>query len=190
MEITNIDPMQNVLLFERFLNPERVTMPDIDVDFCQNRRGEVIDYVTRKYGREQVAQIITFNTMAAKASIKDCGRAMDMPYGDVDRIAKLVPATVGMTLERGPRGVARPAQGIRQRQAGSRTDRHRQEAGGPGSRSRSACVGGGDCAASAHRTGAAEPHEERRNRDGLRHEVRREDGPCSRWTSWAWRRSR
>jgi DNA polymerase III subunit alpha len=100
MEITNIDPMQNVLLFERFLNPERVTMPDIDVDFCQNRRGEVIDYVTRKYGREQVAQIITFNTMAAKASIKDCGRALDMPYGDVDRIAKLVPTTVGMTLDK------------------------------------------------------------------------------------------
>jgi DNA polymerase-3 subunit alpha len=100
MKITNIDPMQNVLLFERFLNPERVTMPDIDVDFCMNRRGEVIDYVTRKYGREQVAQIITFNTMAAKASIKDCGRALDMPYGDVDRIAKLVPATVGMTLDR------------------------------------------------------------------------------------------
>jgi DNA polymerase-3 subunit alpha len=99
MEITNIDPMQNVLLFERFLNPERVTMPDIDVDFCQNRRGEVIDYVTRKYGREQVAQIITFNTMAAKAAIKDCGRALDMPYGDVDRIAKLVPATVGMTID-------------------------------------------------------------------------------------------
>ncbi len=100
MEITNIDPMQNVLLFERFLNPERVTMPDIDVDFCQNRRGEVIEYVTRKYGREQVAQIITFNTMAAKAAIKDCGRALDMPYGDVDRIAKLVPATVGMTLDK------------------------------------------------------------------------------------------
>ncbi|HEY3628192.1 MAG TPA: DNA polymerase III subunit alpha, partial [Terracidiphilus sp.] len=100
MEITNIDPMQNVLLFERFLNPERVSMPDIDVDFCMNRRGEVIDYVTRKYGREQVAQIITFNTMAAKAAIKDCGRAMDMPYGDVDRIAKLIPATVGMTLDK------------------------------------------------------------------------------------------
>jgi len=100
MEITNIDPMQNVLLFERFLNPERKQMPDIDVDFCQNRRGEVIDYVTRKYGRDQVAQIITFNTMAAKASIKDCGRAMDMPYGDVDRIAKLIPATVGMTIDK------------------------------------------------------------------------------------------
>ncbi|MGA2572160.1 MAG: DNA polymerase III subunit alpha [Terracidiphilus sp.] len=100
MEITNIDPMQNGLLFERFLNPERVSLPDIDVDFCMNRRGEVIDYVTRKYGRDQVAQIITFNTMAAKASIKDCGRALDMPYGDVDRIAKLVPATLGMTLDK------------------------------------------------------------------------------------------
>jgi DNA polymerase-3 subunit alpha len=99
MEITNIDPLQNVLLFERFLNPERVTMPDIDVDFCQNRRGEVIEYVTQKYGREQVAQIITFNTMAAKAAIKDVGRALDMPYGDVDRIAKLVPATIGVTID-------------------------------------------------------------------------------------------
>jgi DNA polymerase-3 subunit alpha len=99
MEITNVDPLQNSLLFERFLNPERVTMPDVDVDFCQNRRGEVIEYVTRKYGREQVAQIITFNTMAAKAAIKDCGRALDMPYGDVDRIAKLIPMTVGMTID-------------------------------------------------------------------------------------------
>jgi DNA polymerase-3 subunit alpha len=99
MEITNIDPMQGGLLFERFLNPERVSLPDIDVDFCMNRRGEVIEYVTRKYGREQVAQIITFNTMAAKAAIKDCGRALDMPYGDVDRIAKLVPTTLGMTLD-------------------------------------------------------------------------------------------
>jgi DNA polymerase-3 subunit alpha len=100
MEITNVDPIQNVLLFERFLNPERVSMPDIDVDFCMNRRGEVIEYVTRKYGREQVAQIITFNTMAAKAAIKDCGRAMDMPYGDVDRIAKLIPATIGITIDK------------------------------------------------------------------------------------------
>ncbi len=99
MEITDIDPLQNELLFERFLNPERVSMPDIDIDFCMNRRGEVIEYVTRKYGREQVAQIITFNTMAAKAAIKDVGRALDMPYGDVDRIAKLVPATIGITIE-------------------------------------------------------------------------------------------
>jgi DNA polymerase-3 subunit alpha len=99
MEITDVDPLQNALLFERFLNPERVSMPDIDIDFDMNRRGEVIEYVTRKYGREQVAQIITFNTMAAKAAIKDVGRALDMPYGDVDRIAKLVPTTIGVTIE-------------------------------------------------------------------------------------------
>ncbi len=99
MGITDVDPLQNALLFERFLNPERVSMPDIDIDFCMNRRGEVIDYVTRKYGREQVAQIITFNTMAAKAAIKDVGRALDLPYGDVDRIAKMIPPTIGITLE-------------------------------------------------------------------------------------------
>jgi DNA polymerase-3 subunit alpha len=94
--ITDIDPLQHELLFERFLNPERVSMPDIDIDFCMNRRGEVIDYVTRKYGRENVAQIITFGTMAAKAAIKDVGRAMDMPYSDVDRIAKMVPTTLNI----------------------------------------------------------------------------------------------
>ncbi|HVG27695.1 MAG TPA: DNA polymerase III subunit alpha [Acidobacteriaceae bacterium] len=99
MEITDVDPLQNNLLFERFLNPERVSMPDVDIDFCMNRRGEVIQYVREKYGTDQVAQIITFNTMAAKAAIKDVGRAMDMPYGEVDRIAKLIPATIGITIE-------------------------------------------------------------------------------------------
>ena len=99
MEITDIDPLQNELLFERFLNPERISMPDIDIDFCMNRRGEVIDYVKRKYGRDQVAQIITFNTMAAKAAIKDVGRALDMPYGEVDRIAKMIPPTIGITID-------------------------------------------------------------------------------------------
>src|SRR5690349_1531054 len=97
--ITDIDPLQHELLFERFLNPERVSMPDIDIDFCMNRRGEVIDYVTAKYGRENVAQIITFGTMAAKAAIKDVGRAMDMPYSDVDRIAKMVPNQLNIKLE-------------------------------------------------------------------------------------------
>ena len=99
--ITDLDPLQHELLFERFLNPERVSMPDIDIDFCMNRRGEVIDYVTRKYGRENVAQIITFGTMAAKAAIKDVGRAMDIPYSDVDRIAKMVPATLNIKLDTG-----------------------------------------------------------------------------------------
>src|SRR3984893_8792171 len=97
--ITDLDPLQHELLFERFLNPERVSLPDIDIDFCMNRRGEVIEYVTRKYGRENVAQIITFGTMAAKAAIKDVGRAMDIPYSDVDRIAKMVPTQLNITLE-------------------------------------------------------------------------------------------
>jgi DNA polymerase III subunit alpha len=97
--ITDLDPLQHELLFERFLNPERVSMPDIDIDFCMNRRGEVIDYVTQKYGRDNVAQIITFGTMAAKAAIKDVGRAMDIPYADVDRIAKMVPTQLNITLD-------------------------------------------------------------------------------------------
>ena len=99
LAITDIDPLQNELLFERFLNPERISLPDIDIDFCMNRRGEVINYVTGKYGREQVAQIITFGTMAAKAAIKDVGRAMDIPYNEVDRIAKMVPGTLNITLD-------------------------------------------------------------------------------------------
>ncbi len=98
MEITDVDPLQNELLFERFLNPERISMPDIDIDFCMNRRGEVIEYVRRKYGTDQVAQIITFNTMAAKAAIKDVGRALDMPYGEVDRIAKMIQGRIGVTI--------------------------------------------------------------------------------------------
>jgi DNA polymerase III subunit alpha len=98
--ITDIDPLQNELLFERFLNPERVSLPDIDIDFCMNRRGEVINYVTQKYGRDQVAQIITFGTMACKAAIKDSGRAMDIPYSEVERIVKMVPPTLNITIDK------------------------------------------------------------------------------------------
>src|ERR1700726_3243393 len=98
LKITDVDPLQYDLLFERFLNPERVSMPDIDIDFCMRRRGEVIDYVTQKYGRENVSQIITFGTMAAKAAVKDVGRAMDIPYTEVDRLAKLIPTTLGIEL--------------------------------------------------------------------------------------------
>src|SRR6202046_1109588 len=97
--INEFHPLQHELLFERFLNPERVSMPDIDIDFCMNRRGEVINYVTQKYGRDNVAQIITFGTMAAKAAIKDVGRAMDIPYSDVDRIAKMIPTQLNITLD-------------------------------------------------------------------------------------------
>ncbi len=94
MSITDIDPLQYGLLFERFLNPERISMPDIDIDFCMNRRGEVIQYVTEKYGREQVAQIITFNTLAARAAIKDVGRVLEMKISEVEQITKLVPNTL------------------------------------------------------------------------------------------------
>ena len=96
--ITDIDPIRYSLIFERFLNPERVSMPDFDVDFCYERRQEVIDYVNRKYGRDHVAQIVTFGTMAARAAVRDVGRVMGMPYQDVDKVAKLIPTELKMTL--------------------------------------------------------------------------------------------
>ncbi len=100
LEITDLDPLEYDLLFERFLNPERVSMPDFDIDFCMDRRDEVIDYVARKYGRDHVSQIITHGTMAAKAVVRDCGRVLGFPYGFVDQISKLIPFEIGITLER------------------------------------------------------------------------------------------
>jgi DNA polymerase-3 subunit alpha len=100
LRITDIDPIENDLIFERFLNEERISPPDIDIDFCEARRGEVIEYVTRKYGRENVAQIITFGTMKAKAVVRDVGRVMDLSYAEVDKIAKMIPFDLKMTLER------------------------------------------------------------------------------------------
>jgi DNA polymerase-3 subunit alpha len=99
LHITDTDPLQHGLVFERFLNPERISFPDIDIDFCMRRRGEVINYVTEKYGRENVSQIITFGTMGAKAVIRDAGRALDIPFAEVDKIAKLVPNTLNITLD-------------------------------------------------------------------------------------------
>ncbi len=98
--ITNIDPIKYDLIFERFLNPERVSMPDFDVDFCKDRRQEVIDYVIRKYGADHVAQIIAFGTMAAKGAVRDVGRVLDMPYASVDTVAKLIPFDIGMTIDK------------------------------------------------------------------------------------------
>ncbi|WP_051534039.1 DNA polymerase III subunit alpha [Desulfitibacter alkalitolerans] len=100
LKITNIDPLKYDLLFERFLNPERITMPDIDIDFCYERRGEIIDYLSLKYGQEHVAQIITFGTMAAKAAVRDVGRVLHIPLPEVDKVAKLIPNELGITLER------------------------------------------------------------------------------------------
>ena len=97
--ITDVDPLEYGLFFERFLNPERISLPDIDIDFCMRRRGEVIEYVADKYGRDRVAHIITFGTMAAKAAIRDVGRVMDLPFGEVDKVAKLIPNELDATLE-------------------------------------------------------------------------------------------
>src|SRR5207237_9781723 len=97
--ITDLDPLRYDLLFERFLNPERVSMPDFDIDFCQDGRDRVIEYVKEKYGAQSVSQIVTFGTMAAKAVVRDVGRVLCMPYGPVDGIAKLVPFELGMTIE-------------------------------------------------------------------------------------------
>src|SRR5260370_5581573 len=99
MYIPDIDPLQYGLLFERFLNPERISMPDIDIDFHTRRRGEVIQYVTEKYGREQVAQIITFGTLGARTALKDVGRVLDISFADVDRITKLIPTTLNIKLK-------------------------------------------------------------------------------------------
>lgn len=100
LHITNVDPIRYGLIFERFLNPERVSMPDIDIDFCYERRGEVIDYVNRKYGEEQVCQIVTFGTMAARLAVRDVGRALNVPYGVVDNVAKQIPMELKMTIDK------------------------------------------------------------------------------------------
>ena len=100
LDIIGVDPLEYGLLFERFLNPERITMPDIDIDFCYERRDEVIKYVVDKYGEDRVAQIVTFGTMAARGAIRDVGRALNMVYGEVDKIAKMIPTDLGMTIEK------------------------------------------------------------------------------------------
>lgn len=100
LRITDVDPLKYNLLFERFLNPERITMPDIDIDFSDERRDEVIAYVVDKYGQEHVAQIITFGTMAARAAVRDVGRALNLPYNEVDKAAKLIPGQLGISIAR------------------------------------------------------------------------------------------
>ena len=103
LEITDIDPLQFGLQFERFLNPDRVSPPDIDVDFCESRRGEVLDYVRQKYGERRVSQIITFGKLKAKSVVRDVGRVMGLSYGDCDRIAKMIPNELNITLAQPPR---------------------------------------------------------------------------------------
>ena len=124
--ITGIDPMRHNLLFERFLNPERVSMPDFDVDFCYERRSEVIDYVVRKYGADHVAQIVTFGTLKAKAAIRDVGRVLGMPYVAVDKVAKLIPNELNITIDTALKisGFIEP---VRNRPSGKRANRLRKK---------------------------------------------------------------
>ena len=133
LTITDLDPIRFGLLFERFLNPERVSMPDFDIDFCQDRRDEVIRYVQERYGRDQVAQIITFGTLQARGVLRDVGRVLQMPYGQVDKLTKLVPhnPAAPVTLAAGDRGRAEAAGVPRRGPGGGARLRHRAEARRP-----------------------------------------------------------
>ncbi len=178
LRITDVDPLQYGLLFERFLNPERVSMPDIDIDFCMRRRGEVIEYVTNLYGRSNVAQIITFGTLAAKAALKDVGRAMDLPYGDVDRLAKLVPNQINISLEDALKQSPQLRDGHRGRRALPRFAGRGGATGRAGAARLDARGRRGDLAATADRSAAAVQDEPRRNHYAVRHEGPRAHGPA------------
>ena len=159
LTITDLDPLRFGLLFERFLNPERVSMPDFDIDFCQDRRDEVIRYVQKKYGADRVAQIITHGKLQARAVLRDVGRVLQMPYGQVDKLCKLVPNNPAnpVTLAAGHRGRAQAAGGARQRARGGAAARDRAEARGALPPRLHARGGHGDRRPAARRAGAALP---------------------------------
>ena len=147
LNITDLDPLRYNLLFERFLNPERVSMPDFDIDFCQANRDRVIDYVKDKYGRDAVSQIATFGTMAAKAALRDVGRVLGMSYGHVDSVAKLMPAPPGKTVTLRARARAarqrrdlRAPRGARDRAARARTKKRSPSCWRWPSASRASCA--------------------------------------------------
>ena len=153
--ITDLDPIEHDLLFERFLNPERVSMPDFDVDFCMEGRDRVIDYVANKYGRERVSQIITYGTLAAKAVVRDVGRVLGHNYGYVDKIAKLIPFEIGMTLDKALEQEEELKRLYERRRRGARTHRSGALARGPGAQCRHARRRRGHRALGAHRLHAA-----------------------------------
>ena len=160
LKITDLDPLEYKLLFERFLNPERVSMPDFDIDFCQGNRDRVIDYVKDKYGRDAVSQIATFGTMAAKAALRDVGRVLGMGYGHVDSIAKLIVGAPGQDGDAG-QGAREPRSGHRLRAQGSARDRPAR-----GRRRRGGRAAGAGHARRGHR--AQHRHARRRRADRAR----------------------
>ena len=153
--ITDLDPIEHDLLFERFLNPERVSMPDFDVDFCMEGRDRVIEYVANKYGRERVSQIITYGTLAAKAVVRDVGRVLGHNYGYVDKIAKLIPFEIGITLDKALEQEEELQAPVRRRCGGARAHRSRALARGPRAQRRHARRRRGHRALGAHRLHAA-----------------------------------
>ena len=186
MAITDIDPLQYGLLFERFLNPERISMPDIDIDFCMNRRGEVIQYVTEKYGREQVAQIITFNTLGARAAIKDVGRVLDMSFADVgtDHQAGARTCSISALDRRRSRPEPGFAEAARKGPARGRGPAGRAAPRRPVRATAPVHAAGVVISPEPLKTaGAALPHQPRRNCHPVRHERARETVGSSRWTS-------
>ena len=194
--ITDLDPIRYDLLFERFLNPERVSMPDFDIDFCMDRRDEVIDYVAHKYGRDKVSQIITYGTMAAKAVVRDSGRVLGYPYGFVDSLAKLIPLTLGRDPGRCARRIRAAKQGqqprirrtdraLPQRGRRARPARPGAQARGPDPQRRQARRRRGDRADAADQLLAAVRRTRRQGRDGARASSRSSTRTTSRRSAWS-----
>ena len=149
LNITGLDPLHHDLIFERFLNPSRISMPDIDIDFADDRRHEVIEYVVRKYGDDRVAQIVTFGTLKAKAAVRDVGRAMGLSFAETDRVARLIPTDPKMTIDTGAGYRARTGEVARSGAAAAGTGRHRAQGRGPGEALLDPCRRGGDFPRSA-----------------------------------------
>jgi hypothetical protein len=194
LDITLVDPIEHGLIFERFLNPGRISMPDIDLDFRDDRRAEMLEYTARKYGDDKVAQIITFGTLGARAAIRDVGRVMDIPLSEVDRVAKLIPNIPGKPVTILRRWKKCPSSSSStSRSILKRADRYRQPDGRRGAQRRHPCSRGDHHRQADHRVHPpAPPHRQLGGRqpDQNRHPVRNVGGGClgcSRWISWAWR---
>ncbi len=180
LTITGIDPLRYSLIFERFLNPERISMPDFDIDFCQDRRDEVIRYVQEKYGRDRVAQIITFGKLQARAALRDVGRVLQMPYGEVDRLCKMVPNNPAnpVTLPEAIAGRAAAPGGARQQRGGRQAARYRDSARRPLSPCLDPCRRRRDRRPAARGAGAALPRSAFRHAgDPIQHEMGGIRGP-------------
>ena len=178
LDIANVDPIRYGLLFERFLNPERVNPPDIDIDFADDRRADVIEYVREKYGREAVAQIVTFGTMGAKSVVRDVGRVMGLNYSDCDRLAKMIPADLKMTLDKALKQSPEFKTGLRYRGSHPRTDRYGVRPGRPHAQRLGPCRRRDHWRPTADEPAPAQARRGRGRRDPIRHGARWATSAC------------